>query len=261
MPGQVSRALDDLTGHLTDALGAPVVGLVCESYGGLVSELERDRVQFAWMPPALLVLAEERMALRPLISAVRGDRTAYRSVLFVDAGSAYQSIDDLRGKTVAWVDPSSAAGYLYPRLHLAARGTDPSTHFGTELFLKSHHEVVRAVLDGRADIGATFAERPGFGAPIRRAGFIEVDPKRSVRVLEWTGLIPNDLIVAHGLLPQRQQQAFAHALLQLGTSPTGRRLLQGVFQAEKFMLASSRTLRPLRHLIQVAREHGLLSQL
>jgi phosphate/phosphite/phosphonate ABC transporter binding protein len=261
LPDRAEAALENLTSHLSDALGVPVTGVEAESYGALVSELERDRIQFAWMPPALLVLAEERLELRPLVSAVRGDRTAYRAVLFVDAKSAYQSMHDLQGKTVAWVDATSAAGYLYPRLHLAARGIDPTTHFANELFLKSHHEVVRAVRDGRADVGATFAERPAFGAAIKRAGFIEVDPSVPFRVLEWTGLIPNDLIVAHGLLPQRQQQAFAQAVLQLGMSPAGRRLLYGVFQAEKFMLASRRTLRPLRHLVQVAREHGLLSHL
>jgi phosphonate transport system substrate-binding protein len=260
-PDKARDALDDLTEHLTEALGAPVTGLQADSYGALVSELERDRVQFAWMPPALLVLAEERLELRPLVSAVRGDRIAYRSILFVDENAPYQSVEELRGATVAWVDRTSAAGYLYPRLHLLSRGLDPSTHFGKELFARSHHDVVRAVLNGRAQVGATFAERPPFGAPIRRAGFLEVDATRSVRVLEWTGLIPNDLIVAHGLLPVRQQQSFAQAILQVGATPRGRQLLGAVFQADRFMLASSKNLRPLRQLVAVAREHGLLSQL
>ena len=260
-PDKARDALDDLTQHLTEAIGTPVTGLQAPSYGALVSELERDRVQFAWMPPALLVIAEERLELRPLVSAVRGDRTAYRSVLFVDDRARFQSIEELRGQTVAWVDPTSAAGYLYPRLHLLSRGIDPATHFGNELFARSHHEVVRAVFDGRAQVGATFAERPPFGAPIRRAGFLEVDAARSVRVLEWSGLIPNDLIVAHGLLPVRQQQSFAQALLQLGASPLGKSLLRAVFQADKLMLASNKDLRPLRQLVAVAREQGLLTQL
>jgi phosphonate transport system substrate-binding protein len=260
-PRKARPALDALTTHLEEMLGIPVHGVHSESYGSLVSALERDKVQFAWMPPALLVLADERLDLKPLVSAVRGDRTAYRAVLFVDAAAPYQAVEDLKGKTVAWVDSTSAAGYLYPRLHLAARGIDPASHFGEELFLKSHHEVAKAVLDGRADVGATFAERPAFGSPIRRAGFLEVEQPRPVRVLEWTALIPNDLIVAHGLLPLRQQTDFAQAILQLCTSPQGRKLLQAVFQAERFMLASRRTLKPLRYLVQQAREQGLLTQL
>jgi phosphonate transport system substrate-binding protein len=195
------------------------------------------------------------------VSTVRGDKTGYRAVLFVARDSIWQSLDELAGKTVAWVDPSSAAGYLYPRLHLAARGIDPAHHFGKELFLGSHHEVVRAVLDGRAQVGATFAERPPFGAPLRHAGFLEVKGGDAVRVLDWTGLIPNDVIAAHGLLPMRQQTEVAHALLDLAATPFGHDLAKRLFQCDRFAMASRRALRPLRQLVRVAREHGILTTL
>jgi phosphonate transport system substrate-binding protein len=260
-PDSAAGALEDLATHLGETISAEVSGRILQNPDQLVAEMERDRVHVAWMSPALLVLAEEHIQLRPIVSTVRGDKTAYRAVMFVHGGTRFQSIEELKGRTAAWVDPSSAAGYLYPRLHLAARGIDPTTFCGNELVLGSHHEVVRAVIEGRAQVGATFAERPPFGAAIRRAGFLEVEGGKGVRVLEWTGLIPNDVVVAHGLMALRQQSAIADALLKLGTTPFGRQLAARVFQADRFMLASRRTLRPLRHLVKVAREQGLLTRL
>src|SRR5512135_2939983 len=145
MPGDHRAALEELCAALSAQLGERVRGFLPESYSELISQLELDRVQYAWMSPALVVLASEKQRLEPLLSAVREDRTDYRAVLFVDGNGPFQTIDDLHGKTVAWVDAASASGYLVPRLHLAAKGIDPSRLFGEELFLRSHAEVVRAV--------------------------------------------------------------------------------------------------------------------
>ena len=257
-PGDNRAALDALCAALSSQLGELVTGANFDTYDALVSELERDRVDYAWMPPVLLVLARERLRLRPLLSSVRGDRTDYRAVLFVDAAGPLRTLDDLRGKTVAWVDTMSAAGYLYPRLTLAARDVDPQSLFGDELFLRSHAEVVRAVFDGRAQVGATYAEKPAADQPIRRAGFLDVAPDRPARVIEWSKSIPNDLIVGHGQIPKPRHVAFANAIVELAKSAEGRTLLFRVFHAEVFTPTPRNALDTVWALVTKAREKGLL---
>ena len=277
-PGDSRAPLDALCAALARKLGVPVTGAMPDSYGALATELERDRVQYAWMPPLLAVLSRERVRLRPLLSAVRGDRTDYRGVLFVDAagplhavddgdlrpaGSAAEgrrgSIEELRGKTVAWVDDTSAAGYLFPRLTLAARGLDPTTLFGEELFARSHAEVARAVFAGRAHVGATYAEKAD---PVRRAGFLDAAPPgRAARVIEWSRPIPNDVIVGHGQPPKPQHVAFANAIVDLATTGEGRAMLFRAFHAEVFTPTPAGALDPLWGLVYRARQQGLLLQL
>ncbi len=260
-PGNSRVALDAVCDALGTILGSPVVAATPDSYPALADALLRDRVQYAWMSPALMVLTEERIRLRPLLSAVRGDRTDYCAALFVAAERSLHDVADLRGMRVAWVDHASASGYLCPRISLAARGLDPDAFFGEELFLRSHAEVVRAVLDGRADVGATYAERPAPGQPIRRAGFLDVAPERSIRVLEWTRPIPNDVIVGHGLLSFAEHRAFGDAMLELSARAPGRKLLFNAFHAEHFVTTPRHALRPLFELVKSARANGLLRQL
>ncbi len=260
-PGDTRAALEDLCGRLSKLLDTQVRGEHPDSYSELQSQLERDRVQYAWMPPALIVLGSEKLRLEPLLSSVREDRTEYRAVLFVDAASAFRTMRDLVGKKVAWVDPASASGYLVPRLHLAAKGIDPSRLFGEELFVKSHAEVVRAVFAGRAHIGATYAHRPPQGEPVKRAGFIDVMPEREARVLEWTQAIPSDVIAGHGLIPRAQHRVFSNAILTLAEQPDGRKALFQVFHADKFAVTPRDALRPLWQMVRLARQHGLLHQL
>ena len=260
-PGDTRAALQDLCARLSSLLDTKVVGVHPDSYSELQSQLERDRVQYAWMPPALIVLGSEKLRLEPLLSSVREDKTEYRAVLFVDAASAFRDTRDLVGKKVAWVDPASASGYLVPRLHLAAKGIDPGRLFGEELFLKSHSEVVRAVFSGRAHAGATYAYRPPQGEPVKRAGFLDVMPDREARVLEWTQAIPSDVIAGHGLIPRAQHRVFSNALLTLAHEDTGRRLLYQVFHTDRFAITPRDALRPLWQMVRLARQHGLLNQL
>jgi phosphonate transport system substrate-binding protein len=259
--GNSRVALEELCARLSGMLDTRIVGVHPESYDALTTELERDRVQFAWMPPMLLTLADEHFRIRPLLSAVRGDRTDYRAVLFTAAESPIRSLDQLRGKRVAWVDATSASGYFYPRLQLAAHGFDPAGMFSEELFLRSHGEVVRAVFDGRADVGATYAERPASGEPIRRAGFLSAAPERAARVLTWTRAIPSDVIAGHGLLPKPVRAAFSRAILELVEQPEGRKLLLRAFDAEQFVPTPRTALRQLEELVALARTYGLLPHL
>lgn len=261
-PGDRRAALDDVCRALGAILRTEVDGVTPESYEELTELFVRDEVQYAWVSPAQLVLAEQQIRLAPVVSAVRGDRTEYHGALFVPAESPAREITQLAGGRVAWVDATSASGYLYPRLQLAARGLDPSRLFGEELFLRSHAEVVRAVFSGRADVGATYSEwpRPGHLGELR-SGFRDVAPERPARVLEWTSAIPNDLIAGHGLRSRAELRQFGDAVLALAAREDGRALLYRAFHAERFVVTPRGALGKLRDLVEHAREHGLLTQL
>jgi phosphonate transport system substrate-binding protein len=261
LPGDRVAALDAVCIELSKLMRADVRGAVPATYAELARWLEHDRVQYAWMSPALMVLTSERIHLAPLLMAVRNERTEYCSALFVDGRKAASSVGALRGKTIAWVDPTSASGYLVPRIHLAARGLDTHELFGKELFVGSHAAVVRAVFEGIADVGATYAEQPEPGQPITRAGFRDVAPDHPVRVLEWTQAIPNDVIVGHGLLGRAEHRVFSNAILTLAERDDGRRLLHAAFHADRFTTMPRTALRPLWALVELARKNGLLAQL
>src|SRR5262245_6015534 len=109
-PGDARAALDALCASLAKLLGHPVKGINCASYSNLALELEKDRVDYAWMSPTLMILTNENIQLRPILSAIRDERMDYRACLFVDGDSSFRTVEDVRGKTVAWVDHSSAAG-------------------------------------------------------------------------------------------------------------------------------------------------------
>src|SRR5204862_4784158 len=74
--------------------------------------------------------------------------------------SGIKSVEELRGKTIAFVDPASSSGYIYPMVLLVQRGLvrnrDPKTFFREVVFSGAHDASMRALLNGHVDAIASF---------------------------------------------------------------------------------------------------------
>ncbi len=142
---------------LAKQAGVRVEVAEAEGYEKLAMMVDAREVDLAWLPPIPFIALERKAAAVPLVSHHRGGRADFHSVIVVTADSRIRTPVGLKGKRAAWVDPYSAAGYAMPRIQLAALGVDPRTAFASERFYGSHDAVVRAVLAGKADFGATYA--------------------------------------------------------------------------------------------------------
>jgi phosphonate transport system substrate-binding protein len=88
----------------------------------------------------------------------KSGRTFYHSQIITRADSGIKEIKDLKGRTFAFVDPSSTSGHLFPKAGLIKQGIDPDTYFGRVLFTGSHDANALAVANKRVD-AATIADR------------------------------------------------------------------------------------------------------
>jgi phosphonate transport system substrate-binding protein len=164
-------------------------------YRSLVATLSTGGAQLAWLPPLAAAEAVDRRAVRPVAVAVRGGRSTYGSALFARAGSPIRTTSDLCGVRAAWVDVQSAGGYAAIRASLRGRGVRLVDAFGDETFLRSYVAVAAAVLDGRADVGATFLERVGEG--VLDAGWRTVATDDAFQVVAECASIPSDFFGVH----------------------------------------------------------------
>jgi phosphonate transport system substrate-binding protein len=253
-------ALERFAAQLGYAIREEVSAEVVPSYGALREALDGGRAQLAWVPPILLVDATAAERLVPLAKSMRDGASEYCAVLFALKSSKVRELGDLRGTTVAWVDRCSAAGYLLPQLHLVAEGFNPAKLFGRELFFGSHGDVVRAVFDGRADVGATFGGAPDAADPDAGSGFarVELEDRKPVHVLFRSSPVSSDAVVCEAKLPSVMRARVTAALVHMGTFAVGRHVTRAVFGADGFRPFDGAALEPLRELVEGARARGWL---
>src|SRR5262249_10301955 len=125
-------------------------------YQGLLDAMQEGSIDFAWLPPVVALRAMGRLQVVPIALPVRGGVSVYSTALFARSGSRLKNPSDIVGVRAAWVDRQSAAGYIVIRSHLQSLGVNLDRAFRDNLFMGTHDQVVRAVLRGEADVGATF---------------------------------------------------------------------------------------------------------
>jgi phosphonate transport system substrate-binding protein len=188
--------------ELSRTLSRPVTPRVLPSYAALQEEVVLGRAQIVWAPPLLALDLETRGLVSIDLCCTRGGEVGYHAALFTSHASRIETIADLRGAHAAWVDEHSSAGYLLPRLRIAAEGLDPEQLFARESFLGTHSRVARAVLEGEADVGATYLSlEPGTGRPLS-AGWLGAGAGiNGAFIIATAGPIPSDAIVFSTRLP------------------------------------------------------------
>ncbi len=222
-----ARALGEVVGHTVDAFEA-------KTYAELAAAMVRGDVDAAWLPPIPFIALEKKGVAEGLVSQRRAGRAEFHAVLLVGAASPIATLEDLQGTRAAWVDPYSASGYVVPRIELDARGIDPRAAFAAEKFFRSHAEVVRAVVSGRADVGATFGGVGAAGAVTRGAWLDVAGAAAAVRVLEVLAPIPGDVIAARVDLPKKTRETLTRALVAVARDRLHKVFVRDLFGSEDF---------------------------
>jgi phosphate/phosphite/phosphonate ABC transporter binding protein len=251
--------LVELCGWLSDRIGVFVRPHRAPSPEALASAFSTGRVDIAWVSPALFILHPGLAAAKPLVCSVRQKMAIYHSVLFVNQTSRYKSPSDLQGARAAWVAPSSAAGYIMPRLALASHGLDPRTLFASETMFDSHGNVARAVFSGQADVGGTYAVFTEADPTQRlvRAGFDEV-PQGRARILYAAGPIPSDPIVVGPKVSTIRRVEIMSAFADLRPNHAVIGAIMHVLGAESFEPVRPHAFDALQEEIRDGRALGLL---
>ena len=226
-------SLEPIAQMLSERIGIPVETFVSTNFVGLVEAMGTGRVHVGMFGPAGLVQAMDAHGAEPLLASVRQGSTTYRAQFNVRCDSGIETFEDLRGRTIAFVDPGSASGYQFPYVTLKSTyGIDPDTEM-TSIFAGSHDASALAVYNGDVDVSVTFGGSPGSDGRETIEGDYP-DVKDVVCILGYSDDIPNDgAVVRKGLDPELADQ-IAQALIDIANTPEGKELTNTLFNVTEF---------------------------
>src|SRR5450432_2581600 len=136
-------------------LGIPVKMFPSADYAGVMQGLaagQLDATEFS--PSAFAGTWLDCKCVEPVVVPQEKDGSIfYIAAMVVLKESGINSIDDMKGHSLAFTDPNSASGYLIPSVTLRAKGIDLSDgkYFSHVGFSGGHEQGVVAVLNRQYD--------------------------------------------------------------------------------------------------------------
>jgi phosphate/phosphite/phosphonate ABC transporter binding protein len=126
--------------YLSTELGVPVTLRLANDYAAVIEGQRAGNIQIAFYGPASYSTAYlTGVKTEPFVTTRNNDGAiGYYSVIYVKADSPYKEIQDLKGKTIGFVDPNSTSGYNAPRFFLHKVGIDVDSFFGKSIITGSH---------------------------------------------------------------------------------------------------------------------------
>ena len=139
--------------YLEEQLGERVRVFTATDYSGIIEAMRKKRIDVAWYGPMSYYLAEREANAEAFAVGVRADgKVKYHSIFVVPGDSDAQTLEDLRGRTVAFVDPASTSGGLMPAYMVKSQtGLMPSEFFSRVIWAGTHDAAQLAVKNGTVD--------------------------------------------------------------------------------------------------------------
>ena len=171
---------------------------------------------------------------RPILRRWKSGMAEYQS-LIIAARNGITRIEDLRGHTIAFEDPSSTSGYLLAKEFLLRRGfklvekprldTDPSPTEVRYVFTYSQAKVVDWVLTKQAAAGAISNDD---------LAALDAKTKKDLIVLAETERLPRHLVSVRADLAPALVARIERILLGMHEEGEGRRILNQIDGTTKF---------------------------
>lgn len=191
-PNEAHRNLVHFEKEMEKRLGQSVTVKVAKDYAETVSMLEKGEVEMAVLSPLNFVKAERELKLKVLFKKIYGDSEFYYSSIVTDKKNSIKDLSQLKGKKIAFVDRSSASGFLYPQVMLKEAGVSLSEV--EPIFKGTHVDALKALIAGEVDAAAVWANPPAEGGGTWTSSDFK-ENEVQVKVLKYSDPIPNDAIV------------------------------------------------------------------
>ncbi len=246
--------IDYLAGRLRDHgidRGQVLVAQTTDEMADLVQKGEVDLYVDSPFP----ILVVKRLAgVRPFLRRWKRGKGEYHSVIFVRKDSGIETLEDLKGKTVAFDDRSSTSGYLLPKailirsglaLNEYARFTDPVHPDSVGyVFSRDDENTIFWVLKKRVAAGT-----------IDNANFVKMSGNRigDLKILHRSVDVPRHVVAHRKDLDPALVERIREVLLAMHQEETGRKVLlefQKTTQFDAFPQGVDAALEPIEALIR-----------
>ncbi len=213
---ELIKKFTPVANYLGSQIGKTIKVRIGSNYDEHIQYIGQNKVDIAYMGPAPYINMVKEFGNKPVLARleIKG-RPWFQGNIITRKDSEITTLDDLKGKRIAFGDPNSTMSYIVPHymLHKAGVFTDsPSNH----QFLYSHNNVALGVLSGDFAAGA-----------VKPSVFKKFEAK-GLRTIVKTPKISEHLFVTRDNCPTELIEKLRFAMLNISNSEEGMSALRAI---------------------------------
>jgi phosphonate transport system substrate-binding protein len=211
----------------------------------MASYLRRGRVDWVTETAGTAMQLEQQAHARPLLLTERDGVSLYHTVFFVRRDSGIDSLEALRGRSIAFQNVASTSAYFVPATELLERGLPmeillspmdrPAAGSVGYLFARSESNISAWVHKRLVDAGAM--SNIDWNNPQRMPAVY----RRDMKLIDETAPYPRAVEMVRGDLDERVRARLQQVLAEAASDPDAREPLLRFFKTTRFLPIDART--------------------
>jgi phosphonate transport system substrate-binding protein len=243
------KRYEPIADYIRRETGIGIRFTILSRYGNIIDRFSSEHLDGAFWGSFTGALAIQKLGIEPIARPIWLDGTStYHGYVFVRKDSGIQDVRGMKGKTIAFVERATTAGYVFPMAYLRENGVrDLDAYFEEYYFAGSHDATISAVLEREADIGC--AKNTIFSLVAAR------DPRarNDLRILAESPTVPSNGLGMRKELDPAIREKLRGAFVGMDANPAGQRALER-FGAIRFISTTQEDYLPV---VEIARSAGI----
>ena len=239
---------------LEKEMGRKVRYFITLNYSAAVEAMISKKADVSFMSPLPYVLANKYSGVEAVLGEIYDGKPYYYSRIFVRKDSGIKEISDLKGRTIAYVDPISSSGFMYPqdifvRAGLVNGGVEKpeGKFFRRVYFAGGDQQAVNSVVGGFVNAA---------GVSQYALNLLRPDQRDQVVAIAQSARIPShNVVVRKGLEPEIRRK-FIAAMLKMNR-PENRNMIRSLYGTDGYVRVNHNRYKPV---VDMARKYGFLKE-
>lgn len=249
---KISTNAKELVEYLESETGYYFTTALPSSFIAVVEAFGTKKADIAGINTFSYLMANAKYGAEARLRIIRaGNETTYKAQFITRVDSGIDSISQINGRSMAYVDPSSTSGFILPKALLDSKGIVPSE----TVFAMRHDNVVTMVYQKQVAAGATY-----YAPPEPKTGEIMdarmrvleqfPDVEKKVKIIGFSKDIPNDPWVFRKDMDEEIKTKVVDALLKFVATDKGKKALFEIYDVDGLMPTKDSDYDVLRDLLR-----------
>ena len=244
-PDTMQQERKTLSDYLSSRLGTPVEVKVPLTSAVILEGMANGTIDLGYLSATDMINARKKNIADVLLAGEIEGNNSYKSYWVSLKEKPYDSVEDLRGKPIAFSGKTSTSGFLIPLWDMKQKGLlekpDAESFFGkgNVWFGTGYVSAIERVLNGEAEAAAVSYY------VLDKDKHLTAEQRAKLKKVAEQGPVPTHVIAVRSSLPASDREALRKALVAMN-EPANTALRDNVFTSKLVPVDAEKHLAPLR---------------